>query len=114
MLHVEIVFLPPEDVFAFEAAERLTYVHSLSGKFDIDLSLAAMSTALGDRSMRVHRNWIVSTAHILAMEKDELGWMLKVGKGLDDIENALCIPVARDKVQRIREFLLKGTTGLRR
>src|SRR5438094_10674274 len=35
-----LVFLDPEKIWAFEAADRLTFVHSAEGKFDIDLSLA--------------------------------------------------------------------------
>src|ERR1700687_4789915 len=32
-----LVFLEPKKVWAFEAAERLTFVHSPEGKFAIDL-----------------------------------------------------------------------------
>ena len=38
-----LVFLDPADIWAFEASERLTYVHSRLGKFDIDLSLATIA-----------------------------------------------------------------------
>src|ERR1700737_5107429 len=36
-----LVFLDPEKIWAFEAAERLTFVHAPEGRFAIDLSLAA-------------------------------------------------------------------------
>lgn len=109
-----LVFLNPDDVWAFEASDRLTFVHSVAGRFDIDLSLAAMESAIGDAGLRVHRNWIVSTPHILAMEKDELGWILLVGPTPQETDLSIRVPVAREKVQRVREYLLAGTTGLRR
>ncbi|MBN2526530.1 MAG: response regulator transcription factor [Deltaproteobacteria bacterium] len=109
-----LVFLPPHEVWAFEASERLAFVHSAAGRFDIDVSLAVMESAMGLTGLRVHRNWVVSTAHILAMEKDELGWTLRVGDSHDETGSALRVPVARDKVQRIRGMLLEGTAGLRR
>src|ERR1700722_17587850 len=37
-----LVFLEPPEIWAFEAADRLTFVHTLHGTFDIDLSLAAV------------------------------------------------------------------------
>ena len=37
-----LVFLDPDSIWAFEAADRLTFVHSPEGRFDIDLSLAAI------------------------------------------------------------------------
>jgi DNA-binding LytR/AlgR family response regulator len=109
-----LVFLQPNEVWAFEACERLTFVHCRGGRFDIDFSLAAVESVLGEGSLRVHRNWIVSTSHILAMERDELGSVLVVGNNLENETDCLRVPVARDKVQSVREFLLKNTAGLRR
>src|SRR5437868_6522225 len=37
-----LVFLRPDEVWAFEAADRLTFVHTPRGKFDLDLSLSAI------------------------------------------------------------------------
>jgi DNA-binding LytR/AlgR family response regulator len=50
-----LVFLDPEQVWAFEAADRLTFVHTPEGKFDIDLSLAAIEASFGRALFRVHR-----------------------------------------------------------
>src|SRR5207302_7683249 len=45
-----LVFPDPADIWAFEASDRLSFVHSRLGKLDIDLSLAAIETSF-DRSL---------------------------------------------------------------
>src|SRR2546422_9700886 len=52
-----LVFLDPKKIWAFEAADRLTFVHSREGRFAIDLSLAAIEASFGRALFRVHRNW---------------------------------------------------------
>src|ERR1700744_1290856 len=52
-----LVFLDPHEVWAFEAADRLTSVHTAHGTFDVDLSLSAIEASLGRSFARVHRNW---------------------------------------------------------
>jgi len=37
-----LVFLDPEAIWAFQAADRLTFVHAPEGTFEIDLSLTAL------------------------------------------------------------------------
>src|ERR1700682_2161821 len=59
-----LVFLDPEKIWAFEAADRLTFVHSPEGKFDVDLSLAAIEASLGRALFRVHRNWLVELGSV--------------------------------------------------
>jgi DNA-binding LytR/AlgR family response regulator len=49
-----LVFLEPGEIWAFEASERLTFVHTVHGRFDLDLSLAAIERAFGTFA-RVHR-----------------------------------------------------------
>ncbi|HEY8087602.1 MAG TPA: LytTR family DNA-binding domain-containing protein, partial [Polyangiaceae bacterium] len=55
-----LVFLEPLEIWAFEAADRLTFVHTLHGTFDIDLSLAAVEASFARAFIRVHRNWLVN------------------------------------------------------
>src|SRR5947207_12688120 len=55
-----LVFLDPATIWAFEAADRLTFVHAPEGKFDIDLSLSAIEASFGRALFRVHRNWLVN------------------------------------------------------
>ncbi len=109
-----LVFLEPSEVWAFEASLRLTCVHSAAGRFDVDLSLAAIEASLGAGWLRVHRNWVVSRAHVRAIERDELGSVLVLGGATGPETGHIRVPIARDKVQAVREALLAGTTGIRR
>ena len=109
-----LVFLQASEVWAFEASERLSYVHAQAGRFDVDLSLAAIEASLGLGFLRVHRNWVVNREHVRALERDELGSTLVLGhSALSDAET-LRVPVARDRAQEVRELLLAGATGIRR
>jgi len=97
-----LVFLRPDEVWAFEAADRLAYVHTARGTFDIDLSLAAIETSFGRAFLRTHRNWLVNAAHVLELAEDG-----------DLIAGELRVPVARERATAVREALLAGTTGIR-
>jgi DNA-binding LytR/AlgR family response regulator len=108
-----LVFLRRIDVWAFEANERLTYVHCSGGRFCFDLSLATIEAALGEGWLRVHRSWIVNLEHVTALERQELGSMLVLG-GSPGGEDGVRVPLARDKVQGVRAILLDGTAGIPR
>lgn len=120
-----LVFLDPSEVWAFEAADRLTSVHTAHGTFDVDLSLSAIETSLGRSFARVHRNWLVNASHIKRLDRDGNETTIFVGLGLaaDDpavttergIVNAgLTVPVARERAQGVREMLLTNAMGVRR
>ena len=100
-----LVFLDPADIWAFEASDRLSYVHSRLGRFDIDLSLAAIENSVGRSLMRVHRNWLVNLELVRELERGDGETTLLVG----DIH----VPISRDRVQPLRAALLANTTGLR-
>src|SRR5216683_2125515 len=53
-----LIFLDPREIWAFEAADRLTFVHSRQGRFDIDLTLATIESSFGRALTRIHRNWL--------------------------------------------------------
>ena len=109
-----LVFLQPSEVWAFEASERLSYVHGQAGRFDVDLSLAAIEASLGTGWLRVHRNWVVNQEHVKALDRDELGSTLLLGGTVGADDGHLRVPIARDRVQMVRDVLLVGTTGIRR
>jgi DNA-binding LytR/AlgR family response regulator len=109
-----LVFLEAHEIWAFEAADRLTFVHSQSGVFDIDLSLAAVEASFGRAFLRVHRNWLVSAAHIKELERDGHETKLFVGTGVADAGKGVRVPVARERSAAVREMLLENATGLRR
>lgn len=109
-----LVFFGQSQVWAFEASERLTFVHGAAGRFDVDLSLAAIEATFREGWLRVHRNWVVNVDQITALERDDLGRVLVLGGMNGDPRSGLRVPVARDKVQGVREILLQGATGIRR
>jgi two-component system, LytTR family, response regulator LytT len=109
-----LVFFQPEEVWAFEAADRLTSVHTPHGTFDLDLSLAAIESSFGRSLVRVHRNWLVNSAHVKQLERDGAETRLFVGEGLPPDGRGVRVPVARERSQQIREMLLENATGLRR
>jgi DNA-binding LytR/AlgR family response regulator len=109
-----LVFLEPHEIWAFEAADRLTFVHTTHGVFDIDLSLAAVEGSFGRAFMRVHRNWLVNASHIKELERDGHETRLFVGAGVADAGRGVRVPVARERAAAVREMLLENATGLRR
>jgi DNA-binding LytR/AlgR family response regulator len=109
-----LVFLDPADIWAFEASERLSFVHSRHGKFDIDLSLTAIETSFGRALIRVHRNWLVNLAFARELEREGSETTLFVGASFGDESNGVRVPVSRDRAQSLRNALLANATGLRR
>jgi two-component system, LytTR family, response regulator LytT len=109
-----LVFLEPDEIWAFEAADRLTFVHTLHGTFDIDLSLAAVEASFARAFVRVHRNWLVNSTHIKELERDGHETKLFVGASVADAGKGVRVPVARERAAAVREMLLTNATGLRR
>jgi two-component system response regulator LytT len=109
-----LVFLEAAEVWAFEASERMASVHSPDGTFDLDLSLSAIEVSLGRAFTRVHRNWLVNSAFIKELGREENETRIFVGSGLGPDQRGLRVPVARERAQSVREMLLATATGLRR
>lgn len=116
-----LVFLEPPEVWAFEAADRLTSVHTAHGTFDVDLSLSAIEGSLGRSFARVHRNWLVNASHIKRLDRDGTETTVFVGLGLDapsdgvrGVKAGLTVPVARERAHGVREMLLSNAMGVRR
>jgi two-component system response regulator LytT len=106
-----LVLFALDEVWAFEAADRLMFVHTARGRFDIDLSLAAIEASLGSAFLRVHRQWLVHTAHVRAIENEDGDTVVVVG---EKSPGEMRVPVARERRGAIRDLLLHGATGLRR
>jgi two-component system response regulator LytT len=109
-----LVFLDPEKIWAFEAADRLCFVHSPEGKFDIDLSLAAIEASFGRTLFRVHRNWLVNLAYVKQLERDVSGATVTVGSDFGPDGHSITVPVSQDRAKALRDVLLEDATGLRR
>ena len=108
-----LVFLDPKKIWAFEAADRLTFVHSREGRFAIDLSLAAIEASFGCALFRVHRNWVVNLAYVKELERVMGGTSLTIGGDLERGEQTIRAPVSHDRAKALRNVLLKNATGLR-
>jgi DNA-binding LytR/AlgR family response regulator len=108
-----LVFLEPADIWAFEASDRLSFVHSRLGKFDIDLSLAAIEASFGRSLMRVHRNWLVNLDFARELEREDGETTLFIGNSLGNEGEGVRVPVSRDRAQPLRAALLANATGLR-
>lgn len=109
-----LVFLEPAEIWAFEASDRLTFVHTPHGRFDLDLSLTAIEASFGRALVRVHRNWLVNAVHVKELERDGSDTRVFVGAGLADEGRGVYAPVSRDRSQQVRDVLLANATGVRR
>ncbi len=109
-----LVFLDAREVWAFEADARLTFVHSASGKLDIDVSLAEIEASpLGRLFVRVHRSWLANLALVKALEHDPGVTQLFVGSAMGE-STRIHVPVSRDRVRAVRDMLLATAVGVRR
>lgn len=108
-----LVFLTLDEVWALEASDGLTLVHSARGAFDIDLSLETITGSFGRDFLRVHRNWLVNEEHVLELERDSGESALVVGSRHPG-EARMRVPVARDRAATLRARLMDGGLGIRR
>ncbi|HEX8111177.1 MAG TPA: LytTR family DNA-binding domain-containing protein, partial [Kofleriaceae bacterium] len=111
-----LVFLRLDEVWAFEAAERLAYVHTARGRFEVDLSLSAIEASIGHALLRAHRNWLVNADHVRELEGHGSDTELLVGAASGEPGGELAgvrVPVARDRAQAVREALLRNAMGIR-
>lgn len=109
-----LVFLDPSEIWAFEAEERLTFVHTKHGRFDVDLSLRAIELALGEAVTRVHRQWLVNVEHVRELTRTSSDTLLFVGEAPSEEGKGVTVPVSRDRVAEVREALLRQSVGMRR
>lgn len=109
-----LVFLDADEVWAFEASQRLTFVHTPHGTFDLDLSLSAIEASFGRKLTRVHRNWLVNPAFVKELERDGSETKLFIGAGVGAGQPGVHVPVARERAQELKDLLLSNATGLRR
>jgi DNA-binding LytR/AlgR family response regulator len=108
-----LVILETRDVWAFEAKDRLCFVHSARGCFDVDLSLLEIEQALGGSFLRVHRRWLANVANIRELQGGYRGCRLWVASPAAERGTGLRIPVAREAVRSVKRKLLEGTVGVR-
>jgi DNA-binding LytR/AlgR family response regulator len=105
--------LETRDVWAFEAKDRLCFVHAARGCFDVDLSLLEMEQALGSSFLRIHRRWLVNVANIRELQGGHRGCRLWVASLAAERGTGIRVPVSREAVRGVKRRLLEGTVGLR-
>jgi DNA-binding LytR/AlgR family response regulator len=108
-----IVFLDFEYVWACEAAERLTFVHSAQGRFDLDLTLSAIAVSFGSNLLRVHRNWLINPMRVIALEREAGGTSVFVGSAHAGAGSGVRVPVSKERAAAVRDALLQGARGIR-
>jgi len=108
-----LVFLQLNEVWAMEAAQGMSLVHSERGTFDIDLSLDSIAATFGKFFPRVHRNWLVNEEHILELEREAGETAVFVG-GRANGAPRLRVPVARDRAAALRTRLVDDGVGIRK
>jgi two-component system, LytTR family, response regulator LytT len=102
-----IRLIPIEEVLAFEAADRLTFVHTERDRLTLDLTLAVIASSFGERFVRVHRQWLVATEQVRELQTTLTGLQLLLGA-------RLYAPVSNERAREVRELILRDTLGLRR
>ena len=108
-----LVFLGLDEVWAIQAANRLAFIHTPLGRFDLDLSLTSIEATCGAPFIRVHRNWLVTSrgfaSSIVRMAISRYIW----GEASRLRERGFVCPLAKD-AQQIRDALLLTAAGVRR
>lgn len=107
-----LVLLRLDEVLAFEAADRLAYVHTTRERLDVDLSLSAIEVSFGKTLLRVHRSWLVNPVHVRELEGAGSETELLVSAPGNEAKG-LRVPVARERAQSVRDALLQNTAGIR-
>jgi DNA-binding LytR/AlgR family response regulator len=107
-----LVFLEAPEIWAFQATDRLTFVHSEHGRFELDLSLVEIEASFKKPLVRVHRNWLVDIAQVRALERVAGRAWLFVGMSMDE-SRGVRVPVSRDMAHEVRQRLLADATGVR-
>lgn len=106
----DLIFIGTKEVLAFEAANRLTYVHCTRGRFDIDTSLKELQATFEPSFLRTHRNWLV---HSIYVRELRYGGQECVFLVAESAARGVEVPVACGYRRAVHEALLAGTIGLR-
>ena len=89
-----------EDVLCFVAEQKYTTVRHVGGEDLIEDSLRTLENEFGARFTRIHRNTLVATARLKALERDAEGQCHVVVDGLPER-----LAVSRRMASELRERL---------
>lgn len=71
--HRGLELIPIENICYFRADQKYVTVHHNHGEVLIDETLKELENELGERFYRIHRNCLVSVAHLESMERSSQG-----------------------------------------
>jgi two-component system response regulator AlgR len=99
-LRGQITVIPVSEVVYFMAENKYVKVRTADERHYIEDSLVSLEEEFQDQFLRVHRNAIVSIAHIRGMEKNAAGrWHLRL-KGIDEL-----LEVSRRHTAAVRDWI---------
>ena len=97
----KIRLVPLDDVIYFRADSKLVRLRTVDGEHVISEVLNSLEEELSDKFIRVHRNALVSKAHINGLTKDDkIGKWLVHFKTIDDT-----LEVSRRQTTHVRKWL---------
>ncbi len=99
------LFIKAEDVEAIEATGNYTHLHRGRETFMIREHLTTLESCLGATFARVHRSWIVQSAHIQAIR------VLPTGAYVIEMQGGTKVPVGKTHRGIIEALLRKPTPG---
>lgn len=95
-------YVNPDDILYIEAEGKRSVVHCLESQFAIASLISEVSKQMPGTFLRVHRSYLVNTAHISGMRK----FMLELSDGTE-------IPIPERRYTEVRrEIALRATCGL--
>lgn len=95
-------YVNPDDILYIEAEGKRSVVHCLEATFSIASLISEVAKQMPGTFLRVHRSYLVNTAHISGMRK----FMLELSDGTE-------IPIPeRRYIEVRREIALRATGGL--
>lgn len=95
-------YVNPDDILYIEAEGKRSIVHCLESCFPITSLISEVSKQMPGTFLRVHRSYLVNTAHISGMRK----FMLELSDGTE-------IPIPERRYTEVRrEIALRATGGL--
>jgi two-component system response regulator AlgR len=96
----KLKLIPIEQVIYFLADQKYVTVCNLQGEVLIEDSLKSLESELADRVLRIHRNALVGTAHLVGLERTPQGRYQVILQGSD-----ARLEVSRRHLAAIKHFL---------
>lgn len=98
--------VPVAQVRFFRAEHKYVTARYPDGEIVLDDPLASLENEFGGCFLRVHRNALISTVHVRALEKDDAGRMCALFDGVDER-----VEVSRRLTARVRRALRAAASG---